>query len=146
MAEGAKTFGRKKFACFSTRKQHALLAAFAIDTLKHGCGLANFLKRYHELQSWANIDRFDPPSWLSENETLHDFFAFHQYFALGVVDHEKTAEAEAKTLSWRPVYPFEVAFGQVRSPYNVGSMLRLIDNFGFKGLVHSSPWLRKDHP
>ena len=55
-------------------------------------------------------------------------------------------EEAGSTLYWQPKFEVEVVLDQIRSPYNVGSILRIIDNFGLKGMVHSSSWLSLSHP
>ncbi len=146
MAKSAEIISKKKFLSMSSKRQHELLAAFALYTLENGDDVELFLKRYDELQSWADLDRYTPPSWLSVPEALDEFYTFHSRFSPSPIKPEQTADTEAAPLSWEPSLNVEVAFDQVRSPYNVGSILRIIDNFGFKGLVHSSPDLKFDHP
>jgi len=146
MADSAGSIGRRKFVQLSSKRQHEMLAALARDTLNKGGAFETFLKRYNELQSWAGIDHFFSPAWLSEKEALSEFNAFHSRFSPTVAHLETVSETETGSLSWQPKYDIEVALDQVRSPFNVGSILRIIDNFGLKGLTHSSPWLRIDHP
>lgn len=146
MAKSAETISKNKFLSLSSKRQHELLAAFSRHTMDNSKDVELFLKRYDELQSWAGLDRYTPPSWLSVPEALSEFFAFHNSFSPSGIEPESTEGQEPGPLSWEPTLNVEVAFDQIRSPYNVGSILRIIDNFGFKGLVHSSPGLRLDHP
>lgn len=147
LAESARIIGKKKFTSMSTKRQHELLSALAWDALLKN-DFAFFRDRYRKLQSWVEIDSYTPPSWLSEKEALYEYISFHNNFtptpvAVLDADHFKYAN---KKLSWTPNFKVEVALDQVRSPFNVGSILRLIDNFGFSGLVHSTPELSFEHP
>ncbi len=146
MAKSAETIGKRKFKQMSSKRQHALLAALAKETLERGMGLEQYTKRYHDIQSWTELDQYFPPSWLSREEVLSEYFVFHSSFSPSSGEQTPNDEMAGDSLSWEPVFDIEVAFDQVRSPYNVGSILRIIDNLGLKGLVHSSPWLKISHP
>lgn len=141
MEKSVKTIGKRKFSGLSSRRQHELLASLAKEALSGGDS-DFFFKRYEELQSWAELDRYAPPPWLSREEALEEYFAFHSNFTSAPCD----SSAPDTNLSWQPRIGVEVVLDRVRSPYNVGSVLRVLDNFGCKGMVHSSPWLRLDHP
>ncbi len=143
LAKCAKTTGRKKFLKMSSKKQHELLAALAYNFIGSG-SLSDFLQRYDELHSWTNLDRYHPPSWLSKEEAFKEFAAFHNSFSLRPIGIEK--DGSEIPVSWEPVFNVTVVIDQVRSPYNVGSILRIIDNFGFKELIHSTSTLNLDHP
>jgi tRNA G18 (ribose-2'-O)-methylase SpoU len=144
MEKSANTISQRKFSKLSARRQHELLAALASEALS-GKTIDTFLKRYDELHSWARLDRYAPPVWLSQEEALEEYFVFHA--GLTFSPNELPQEDLSKSpVSWQPCFAVEVVLDQVRSPYNVGSIIRIIDNFGFKGLVHSSAWLRMDHP
>lgn len=139
----AETIGEKKFARLPVRRQHALLAELAGSALKTA-DYQGFLKRYAVMHSWASLDRYTPPEWLSTEESLHEFFYFHSGFALDPSEIE-TSCADSGPLAWQPLFDVTVVVDQVRSPYNVGSILRLIDNSGFAGLVHASTGLDLKH-
>jgi tRNA G18 (ribose-2'-O)-methylase SpoU len=146
LAETANRIGRRKFIQMSSKKQHQLLAALSWDTLASEKRFGDFVKRYHQLLSWSDLDRYQPPAWLTDKEALAEYMAFHMGFA-NTPFEEKTFDIKStEPLSWQPKVNVEVALDQVRSPYNVGSILRIIDNFGFKRLVHSTDGLRPDHP
>ncbi len=147
MAESARIIGRKKFTSMSTKRQHELLSALAWDALLKD-DFSFFKKRYHQLQSWVELDSYTPPSWLNEKEALNEYISFHNNFTptpVKVLKSEDTV-SKKKKISWKPHFKVEVVIDQVRSPFNVGSILRLIDNFGFMGLVHSTPELSLEHP
>ncbi len=132
----------------SNKRRHELLSAMAQKAM-NGKGYHAFIRRYNELLSWVELDKYTPPSRLSETEALEEFFAFHRRFCPQSVienDDNPTTENQPGRVSWQPRFDVTVAVDQVRSPYNVGSILRIIDNFGFKGMVHSTSWLRLDHP
>jgi tRNA(Leu) C34 or U34 (ribose-2'-O)-methylase TrmL len=146
-AKYAETIGKRKFIKLSSSRQHEYLAYIARETLKTG-DFPGFLKRYDEMQSWVDLDRYIPPAYLTEKEALHEYFLFHNNFTSNpkVFLQEKTSFQDSENITWTPRFNVTVVLDQVRSPYNVGSVLRLIDNFGFRRLVHNSEWLRIDHP
>jgi TrmH family RNA methyltransferase len=146
-AKYAETIGKRKFVRLSSSRQHEYLAFLARETLKTG-DVPGFLKRYNEMQSWIDLDRYNPPDYLTGEEALHEYFLFHNSFTgnpqNGLGDESQVPDKEA--VAWKPGFDVTIVLDQVRSPYNVGSVLRLIDNFGFRRLVHNSDWLRLDHP
>ncbi len=144
MEKSAKTISQRKFQKLSLHRQHRLLVELAGETINDG-DVEGFLQRYHELHAWTQLDRYEPPAWLSIAEALEEYRLFHDRFCIKTGEPQRQALPLNK-LSWQPRLNIEVVLDQVRSPYNVGSVLRLIDNFGFKKLVHSSSWLRLDHP
>lgn len=141
LASFASRVTRKKFSALSSRKQHEIIAALAFVHIEKG-GLPAFLKRYDELHSWVGLDRFIAPPWLSEKESLIEFFRFHSGFA---PDQEADDNA-AEEVCWEPAFNVRIYMDRIRSPWNAGSILRVIDNFGLAGLIHSSPTLSFDHP
>jgi len=141
MEKSVNTISKNKFAKLPSRRQHELLAELARSALSDP-DINLFLDRYNELHSWAPLDRYSPPAWLSRKEAIDEYYSFHLNFTSLKSDPEESG----KNLSWQPKFNVEVVLDQVRSPYNVGSILRIIDNFGFKGMVHSSSWLSLDHP
>ncbi len=140
----AETIGHKKFCRLPARRQHGLLAELARTALERGDYQA-FLERYALLHAWAELDRYHPPAWLNPEEALHEFYYFH---ALCADDSSDLApgRAEDTPLAWQPRFDITIVLDQVRSPYNVGSIIRLIDNAGFAALVHASPGLDLRHP
>ncbi len=141
MEKSVNTISKRKFIKLSYRRQHELLSGLArsaLSDLDFDC----FLERYNELQSWAQLDRYTPPVWLSKKEALDEYLNFHLNFTSLQTNQEETGNA----LSWQPKFEIEVVLDQVRSPYNVGSILRIIDNFGLKGMLHSSSWISLSHP
>lgn len=148
LARFARSIEKDRYLKLSFKKQHELLAALAWDALASR-DFPGFFDRYNLLQSWSEIDRYTPPDWLSEKEALHEYFLFHNSFGIIPLDPHKDLQNQhdiSDSPSWQPRHDITVVIDQVRSPYNVGSILRTIDNFGFKGLVHNSSWLRIDHP
>lgn len=139
----AETIGQKKFSRLPVRRQHALLAELAGSALKAG-DYQGFCERYAVMHSWAALDRYRPPHWLSSQESLHEFFYFHAGYAQNP-GHLEPFQADAEPLAWQPRFDVTVVVDQVRSPYNIGSIIRLIDNAGFAGLVHASPGFDLNH-
>lgn len=143
LAKWAETIGRKNFLKLSSKRRHELLAALALETIPGG-DYRHFRRVYDRLLSWADLDGYTPPSWLSEKEALHQFFAFHGGF--GANRFADGRGAEASGVAWRCTFDVTVMLDQVRSPYNIGSILRIIDNFGLRGVVHGDSHIRLDHP
>jgi len=141
MEKSANTIGRKKFGKLSVRGRHKLLAQLAAQALASGETDA-FFERYQELQSWADSDRYTPPSRLSPLEAIEETRLFHEELIGGTV----SPDSQKKGPTWEPKFQVEIVLDQVRSPYNVGSALRLADNFGFAGVTHSTAGLRSNHP
>jgi tRNA(Leu) C34 or U34 (ribose-2'-O)-methylase TrmL len=139
----AETIEQKKFSRLPSRRQHSLLAELAGSALKTG-NYQGFLERYARMHSWAALDCYAPPQWLSPQEALQEFFYFHTGFARDPAEIEPSGTGLAP-LAWQSRFDVTVVLDQVRSPYNVGSILRLIDNAGFAGLVHASPGLDLNH-
>lgn len=146
-AKYTETIGKRKFLKLSSRRQHEYLAVLALGALKHK-DFQVFFKRYREMQSWVELDRYIPPDWLSDEEAIHEYFMFHDSFSNNPISSHSDdgSGLPEQPLSWQPRFDVTVVLDQVRSPYNAGAVLRLIDNFGFRRLVHNSSWLRLDHP
>lgn len=147
LAKYADTIGKRKFIKLSSSRQHEYLAFLARKTLKNG-DFPGFLKRYNEMHSWVELDRYTPPDYLTSEEALHEYFLFHNGLTgnpQNILQNEQPDQDDS-AVTWEPVFDVTIVLDQVRSPYNVGSVLRLIDNFGFRRLVHNSEWLRLDHP
>jgi len=146
-AKYAETIGKRKFTKLSSSRQHEYLAFLAREYMKNG-NFSGFFKRYNEMQSWVDIDRYTPPDYLTEEESLHEYFFFHNSFTGNpqALFQDGPPDNNEKTVTWEPRFDITIVLDQVRSPYNVGSILRLIDNLGFRRLVHNSEWLRLDHP
>lgn len=146
LAETARTVSRKKYSNMSAKKKHELLWALSRETLCQDGDRKAFETRYRELQSWSGVDRYSPPGWLSDSEALSEYAAFHGAFSKKYQEMGHAEDSGTRSISWQPELEIGVVLDQVRSPYNVGSMLRIIDNFGLKGLVHGTRWLNVDHP
>ncbi len=147
LAEFALSVNRKKFQKLSSKKQHEIIAAMAYHFIEKNT-FDDFNKRYDMLHQWAELDRYEPPLWLTPKEALLEFYRFHNSFCPDPLKPSKPEiEIEAGNgLIWKASFDVFVMLDQIRSPYNAGSVLRIIDNFGFKGLIHSSPTLSFNHP
>ncbi len=137
------TISPRKFEKLGSLGQHRLLAELARTALVEMRALDDFHERYAALHELASLDRFRPPFWLTRPEALEEYAAFHQA-RCGRGEHPPSEDAPK--LAWQPQFAVTVALDQVRSPYNIGSILRLIDNFGLERLVHASAWLETSHP
>lgn len=145
-AKYAETIGKRKFIKLSSSRQHEYLALLAREFLNTG-DFPGFFARYRDMQSWVELDRYTPPDYLTDEEAIHEFYLFHKSFINNPVNTEiDELPGREEALSWQHKFDVTVVLDQVRSPYNAGSVLRLIDNFGFRKLVHNSGWLRLDHP
>lgn len=146
-AKYAETIGKRKYIKLSSSRQHEYLAFLARETLKTG-DFSGFLNRYNEMHSWAELDRYTPPDHLTDEESLHEYFLFHNSLTGNPQSllQDEQPDQDNSVVTWEPGFDVTIVLDQVRSPYNAGSVLRLIDNFGFKRLVHNSEWLRLDHP
>ena len=146
-AKYAETIGKRKFITLSSSRQHEYLAFLAGEALKTK-DFSGFFERYNEMQSWVELDKYSPPDYLTDEESIHEYLLFHNSFSNnpGIFDEEQAVNSHSQTLSWVPQFDVTVVLDQVRSPFNTGSVLRLIDNFGFSKLVHNAEWLRLDHP
>lgn len=145
LAQFAFDASRKKFCRLSSKKQHELIAAMATDCLMTG-QYNDFISRYEELQTWVNLDRYQPPVWLSDKEALREFSSFHASFSPTSVILSELRQSVNNNLSWEPAFDVSVMVDQIRSPFNAGSILRIIDNFGFKEFIHSTSTLSLNHP
>ena len=142
MERSASNIGRAKFCKQPAPRRHKILAALAHEHMQDG-DLVAFLERYEEMQRWSELDRYQAPSWLSPQEALSEFARFHEGFSGKQLSEDRAGETVA--LTWTPRFPVTVVLDQVRTPYNCGSILRLIDNFGFARLVHATAHLRLSH-
>jgi len=143
MEKSVRTITRRKFSKLSAFGQHKLLANMARDFQADGADLSGFLARYAEMHTWVDLDRYQPPDWLQPHEALLELESFHQGLCGMPIPYESGI---TQTLSWKPQREVEVVLDQVLSPHNIGSILRLIDNFGFRGMVHSTQSLDANHP
>lgn len=146
MEKSLKNIGKKKWLTLSVRQQHTAIAGFAAECLTAG-NFKKFLDLYNQVMSWSQLDQFEPPAWLSEFESLQNYLSFHQKLS-GKPAHffRKWSATPVTTLPWESRFPVTVVLDQVLTPYNLGSVIRVVDNFGFAGIVHSTANLNLSHP
>ncbi len=139
MEKSVNTISLRKWVKLNPRKQHQLLADWAGGLAAVDTG---FTERYRELCQAAQLDHYQAPAWLSDSEQRAALVAFHQ----GIAGLDQTESEPMPNGVWSPRFSVEVVLDQVHNPYNVGSILRLIDNFGFAGLRLSPPHPSLNHP
>ncbi len=139
MEKSAETISERKFVGLSARQQHRILAQWA-DICLESHDINRFLSHYQRLQKLVELDVYRPPSWQADDEKLADFSAFHRLQA-GLPQ----ISSAPLQIGWQPSYPIEVIADQVRSPHNMGSFVRLIDNFGMERLIYGASWFSPDH-
>jgi tRNA G18 (ribose-2'-O)-methylase SpoU len=144
MKKSANNIGKKKWLSLNSRQQHTAIAAFAAECLEK-YALKKFRDFYDQVMRWSHLDRFEPPPWLSGSEVLQNFFFFHQKLS-GKPPHFFKKDTAPPVLTWKARNPVTVALDQVLTPYNFGSVLRVMDNFGFERIVHSTAHLHLSHP
>lgn len=139
MEKSPEHISQAKFRSLTARQQHKLLAQLAERALEGR--LEGFPSRYAEMTGWVELDLYVPPVWLDPREALMETVRFHRLFC----GARPPLGEDAECLSWQPRFPVVVAMDQIRAPYNLGSILRLMDNLGFEALVHSTPHLSLQH-
>jgi tRNA(Leu) C34 or U34 (ribose-2'-O)-methylase TrmL len=155
METSANNIGKKKWLTLSVRQKHTAIARFAVECLESG-NFKKYQSFYDQIMSWSALDRFKPPAWLSDREALQNYLSFHQklsgkplhYFLKRVaLPADKPALAPHAwgsseiSIPWKPKHQVTIALDQVFTPYNLGSILRVVDNFGFAGIVNSTAFL-----
>ena len=95
-AKYAETIGKRKFIRFSSSRQHEYLAFLAREALKTG-DFSSFFKRYKEMQSWIELDKYSPPAYLTDEEAVHEYFLFHRSFSSNPDILEQKKEPDNKT-------------------------------------------------
>lgn len=144
MAKSVKAIGEKKWRALSGVQKHTAIARFAEDCIRRDHDFDRFMDFYRKVRDWGPIDRYDPPHWLTPAEKLENFFVFHQKLSKKPPGYFRVEPLPGR-IFWKPVLPVTVVLDQVITPFNVGSVLRLIDNFGFSELVYHNPHLDIQH-
>lgn len=137
MEKSVKTIGKRKWISLSARQKHTAITKFANYCIINS-NLDEFLLYYEKLMLWDPIDKFYPPKWLEKTESLELFFSFHQKLSGKPIHYYKKTTNELEDVIWNPKNKISIILDQVLTPYNVGSILRVIDNFGFSELIHST--------
>jgi len=153
MEKSAKTIGCRKFQRLTLGQKHKVLASLARQAHDQMAGEQSeecraaqaecFLARYRLMLSWTSIDHYLPPHRLGPQRILEECCHFHARLA---GNQRPEGEAMHSQPPWHPTVPGLVVADHVRTPYNLGSLLRLVDNFGLEGLVHCGPAVASDHP
>lgn len=140
MEKSAANIGRAKFCAQTPARQHKLLATLALE---FGDDLSGFETRYAEMHRWVDLDRYTPPDWLTPHEAMVEYERFHRQ-----LEGKTSAQLldDDRPISWQPRFDVTVVLDQVRTPYNAGSILRLIDNYGLRRMVHATSHFNEKHP
>lgn len=136
LAKFADQITEKKFRALSSKKQHEVIASYALLCIKES-KFDQFKEKYELFHSWAELDRFRPNSWLSRKEKLASFYQFH----ISYTPNPPLNDLETSSFSnieWTHKFNLSLYLDEIRSPYNIGSILRIADNFGLKEVVHSN--------
>ncbi len=144
MGKSVKIIGKNKWIFLSPRQKHTALAKFALYCIDES-NPDEFLEYYNRLISYAPIDRYKPPAWINDKEALELFFSFHQKLSGKAISYFIKSKTEKAELIWNYQKNISVILDQVLTPYNIGSILRIIDNFGFSELIHSTKGLDIDN-
>ncbi|PIE02811.1 MAG: hypothetical protein CSA81_05695 [Acidobacteria bacterium] len=140
MEKSAETISLRKFRKLSTTGQHKVLLEL-VEKHLHAADLRPFHVRYRELLDGAAIDRFAPAGNLTDREYILALQHFHRSYL-----NRLNEPVELLRETWEGQFPVTVVLEGVRSPYNLGSIFRLIDNFGFEKLVSNMKNPKPDHP
>lgn len=144
MERSVKTIGKTKWCSLSHRQKHTAFARFAVICIENK-EPDEFLKYYNILLSWSPVDRYIPPIWLTPFEALNLYFLFHQMLSDKPISYFKKEKSIQADLIWEPRYKISVILDQVLTPYNIGSIMRIVDNFGFSEIIHSTKGLSIDN-
>jgi len=144
MERSVKTIGKEKWLSLSHRQKHTALAKFAYSCLEKK-SFDVFIEYYERVLNWSPLDRYDPPKWLAPLEALNLYFLFHQKLSDKTVAYYRKEEYVQENLLWEPKYQISVVLDQVLTPYNVGSIMRLADNFGFSEIIHGTKGFNFDN-
>lgn len=143
-------FTKKKLYQQPTARRHKLISNWLgksyQDCLgnKHGNGdLLSFINNYRQLLFWmgescqrlGNIQTHR--QWL---EYLADRYHHHKRLSgIGLAEHNflpRVHSGDKKTdTPWRPSVTYKVALDNIRSAFNVGSIIRLVDAAGFEAVM-----------
>lgn len=145
MEKSAKTISSDKWKKLSSKQKHDAIVKMALEAGAEN-DLKGFEKRYKELMEITSIDSWEAPWWLNDREKLDNYFWFHQKFSGRTAEYYGVNAEGGKELPWKPVFNATVVLDQVITPYNIGSIIRVVDNFGMGGIVHGSLHLDAEHP
>jgi len=137
MEKSADSISIEKFNKLTITGKHKVLLELA-ERCDAANAFSHFQTRYRQLCQKGNLDSFTPPSWLNEEEVLKAAAHFHRTLL-----KKGGQQAEGIHNIWQPTYSVSVILEGIRSPYNLGSVFRLVDNFGLEGIItdmsHPSP-------
>lgn len=145
LAKFAREVSEKKFQKLSSKKQHELLGSLAFESIEND-GYNNFLIIYERLHGWAELDRFCPPFWLNSKEKLMGYYNFHMAYSPNPPQTKIKNTDQTLNLQRTDVFDVSIFLDEIRSPYNIGSILRIADNFRIKEVVHSSKHIDINNP
>jgi len=142
MEKSAKTISNRKFAKLAIAHQHRLLNQLSLEACG-GDDPCNAITAYERLLHESELDRPIVPIHLDHVEAWQQRAAFHALFF-----HEDLLmpNRELHHTAWQSTHSIHLVLEGIRSPYNLGSMLRLADNFGLEAVWSDSPHPKPNHP
>ena len=140
MEKSAKTISLRKFSQLSLTGRHRVLLELAESVLNEGMSLS-LEDRYHQLCQSVEMDSFSHSVWLSETEKWQGRAGFHRSFLTRLPERDATCFS-----IWETRRDIAIVLEGIHSPYNLGSIFRLIDNFGLAGIVTSDSNPSRFHP
>ncbi len=146
-------FSKKRFAALPPARRHKWVAIWLqknyeelLNKRFHDNSLERFFDKYLSVRSWLNEPTSSirkPGSYRKWLELVSE--AFHEHrrksgkglaeanFLPRVVTGDRRPEN-----SWNPRLPYRVAIDHMRSAFNVGSIIRVVDAVGFESVMLSS--------
>lgn len=129
-----------RFLRQSTLKKHRYVLSLINETRNKNCSFEEFINRYNELAKIGKIDHLVPPRYLNVQEQLTALYQFHVQFdpySADEVFDRPAREQKNNRSSWNPSFDVHIVLDRVRNAYNLGSIIRLVDSFGFAGIIHN---------
>jgi tRNA G18 (ribose-2'-O)-methylase SpoU len=144
MVKSAKDIGQNKWLKLSSRQKHTAICKYIRQCIDDSCNYKAFEAFYKKIKERGGIDVYSAPDWLNYREKLENHFIFHQKFSDKTIDYY-LQEKLTKKVEWKHSIDVSVVLDFVITPFNIGAVLRVIDNFGLKELIYHNPVLDLNH-